>query len=94
MTTVRWHIDIEKFGQYSRGEPAQGRGVGEDLNDVGPPLTSARTSRRTTSAATNLLETDLDVWTRTRTFDVNVIGHVRTARAVLPHLLENAGAAS
>ncbi|MEU6146228.1 SDR family oxidoreductase [Streptomyces sp. NPDC047081] len=36
---------------------------------------------------TNLLETDLDVWVRT--LDVNVIGYVRTARAVLPHLLEN-----
>lgn len=40
---------------------------------------------------TNLLETDLDVWTRT--LDVNVIGYVRTARAVLPHLLENGGGA-
>ncbi|MFI6931822.1 SDR family NAD(P)-dependent oxidoreductase [Streptomyces sp. NPDC050287] len=35
----------------------------------------------------SLLDTDLDVWQRT--LDVNVVGFVRTARAVLPHLLAN-----
>jgi NAD(P)-dependent dehydrogenase (short-subunit alcohol dehydrogenase family) len=49
--------------------------VGADLspNNIGRDLT--------------LLDTDLEVWERT--FDVNVIGYVRTSRAVLPHLLEN-----
>ncbi|CUU60972.1 NAD(P)-dependent dehydrogenase, short-chain alcohol dehydrogenase family [Parafrankia irregularis] len=37
----------------------------------------------------SLLDTDLDVWHRT--LDVNVVGFVRTSRAVLPHLLENGG---
>ncbi|ADP82406.1 SDR family NAD(P)-dependent oxidoreductase [Pseudofrankia inefficax] len=37
----------------------------------------------------SLLDTDLDVWHRT--LDVNVVGFVRTARAVLPHLLANGG---
>ncbi|WP_433430676.1 SDR family NAD(P)-dependent oxidoreductase [Nonomuraea sp. CA-141351] len=37
----------------------------------------------------SLLDTDLDVWERT--LDVNVLGYVRTARAVLPHLLDNGG---
>lgn len=38
---------------------------------------------------TNLLDTDLDVWART--FDVNVVGYVRTIRAVLPHLIAAGG---
>ncbi|WP_018637520.1 SDR family NAD(P)-dependent oxidoreductase [Parafrankia elaeagni] len=37
----------------------------------------------------SLLDTDLDVWHRT--LDVNVVGFVRTSRAVLPHLLANGG---
>ncbi|MER6005762.1 SDR family oxidoreductase [Nonomuraea angiospora] len=37
----------------------------------------------------SLLDTDLAVWERT--LDVNVLGYVRTARAVLPHLLANGG---
>jgi NAD(P)-dependent dehydrogenase (short-subunit alcohol dehydrogenase family) len=36
-----------------------------------------------------VLDTDLDVWRRT--LDVNLVGYVRTARAVLPHLLANGG---
>ncbi|MEV1245269.1 SDR family NAD(P)-dependent oxidoreductase [Nonomuraea sp. NPDC050022] len=37
----------------------------------------------------SLLDTDLDVGERT--MDVNVVGYVRTVRAVLPHLLANGG---
>ncbi|WP_251082252.1 SDR family NAD(P)-dependent oxidoreductase [Frankia sp. Mgl5] len=37
----------------------------------------------------SVLDTDLDVWHRT--LDVNVVGFVRTIRAVLPHLLANGG---
>lgn len=36
-----------------------------------------------------LMDTDLDVWQRT--LDVNLLGYVRTCRAVLPYLLENNG---
>ncbi|UGQ15050.1 SDR family oxidoreductase [Yinghuangia sp. ASG 101] len=37
----------------------------------------------------SVVENDLDVWHRT--LDVNVVGYVRTIRAVLPHLVENGG---
>ncbi|HSA50360.1 MAG TPA: SDR family NAD(P)-dependent oxidoreductase [Yinghuangia sp.] len=40
----------------------------------------------------SVLENDLDVWHRT--LDVNVVGYVRTSRAVLPHLLANEGGGS
>ncbi len=37
----------------------------------------------------SVVENNLDVWHRT--LDVNVVGYVRTIRAVLPHLLANGG---
>ena len=36
-----------------------------------------------------LLDTDMDVWRRT--LDVNLLGYVRTTRAVLPYLLDQGG---
>jgi NAD(P)-dependent dehydrogenase (short-subunit alcohol dehydrogenase family) len=54
------------------------------LFNVGADLSPGNLGRDRT-----LLDTDLDVWQRT--LDVNVIGYVRTARAVLPHLLANGG---
>ena len=38
---------------------------------------------------TTLLDTDIDVWHRT--LDVNLLGYVRTSRAVIPHFVEQGG---
>jgi NAD(P)-dependent dehydrogenase (short-subunit alcohol dehydrogenase family) len=51
------------------------------LHNVGADLSENNLGRDTT-----VLETDLDVWHRT--LDVNLLGYVRTIRAVLPHLLK------
>jgi NAD(P)-dependent dehydrogenase (short-subunit alcohol dehydrogenase family) len=51
------------------------------LHNVGADLSDDNLGRDTT-----VLDTDLDVWHRT--LDVNLLGYVRTIRAVLPHLLE------
>jgi NAD(P)-dependent dehydrogenase (short-subunit alcohol dehydrogenase family) len=51
------------------------------LHNVGADLSENNLGRDTT-----VLDTDLDVWHRT--LDVNLLGYVRTIRAVLPHLLE------
>lgn len=40
---------------------------------------------------TDILTVDLEVWRRT--LDVNLLGYVRTTRAVLPHFLESGGGA-
>ena len=51
------------------------------LHNVGADLSESNLGRDTT-----VLDTDLDVWHRT--LDVNLLGYVRTTRAVLPHLLK------
>jgi len=51
------------------------------LHNVGADLSDNNLGRDTT-----VLDTDLDVWHRT--LDVNLLGYVRTTRAVLPHLLK------
>jgi len=56
----------------------------DGLVNVGADL-----SPNTIGRDSDLLETDLDVWQRT--LDVNLIGYVRTSRAVVPHLLETGG---
>lgn len=54
------------------------------LFNVGADLSPGNLGRDLT-----LLDTDLDVWQRT--LDVNLVGFVRTSRAVLPHLLAIGG---
>jgi len=54
------------------------------LHNVGADLSDENLGRDTT-----ILDTDLDVWQRT--LDVNLLGYVRTIRAVLPHLLKRGG---
>jgi NAD(P)-dependent dehydrogenase (short-subunit alcohol dehydrogenase family) len=54
------------------------------LHNVGADLSDHNLGRDTT-----ILETDIDVWLRT--LDVNLLGYVRTIRAVLPHLLAQGG---
>ncbi|ROZ52945.1 SDR family oxidoreductase [Rhodococcus sp. WS1] len=54
------------------------------LHNVGADLSPNNLGRDKT-----LVDTDLDVWTRT--MDVNVVGYVRTCRAALPHLLDQGG---
>lgn len=54
------------------------------LHNVGADLSEHNLGRDA-----NILETGLDVWQRT--LDVNLLGYVRTIRAVLPHLLEGGG---
>lgn len=56
-------------------------GAVHGLHNVGADLSANNLGRDTT-----LLDTDLDVWRRT--LDVDLLGYVRTIRAVLPHLLE------
>lgn len=59
-------------------------GTVQGLFNVGADLSPGNLGRDR-----SLLDTDMDVWERT--MDVNVLGYVRTARAVLPHLLDNGG---
>jgi NAD(P)-dependent dehydrogenase (short-subunit alcohol dehydrogenase family) len=59
-------------------------GAVHGLHNVGADLSAENLGRDTT-----LLDTDFDVWHRT--LDVNLLGYVRTSRAVLPHLLEQGG---
>lgn len=59
-------------------------GAVHGLFNVGADLSPTNLGRDKT-----LLDTGLDVWERT--LDVNVVGYVRTARAVLPHLLAIGG---
>jgi len=54
------------------------------LHNVGADLSEENLGRDTT-----ILDTGMDVWQRT--LDVNLLGYVRTIRAVLPHLLEQGG---
>jgi NAD(P)-dependent dehydrogenase (short-subunit alcohol dehydrogenase family) len=54
------------------------------LHNVGADLSDHNLGRDTT-----ILDTDMDVWQRT--LDVNLLGYVRTIRAVLPHLLAQGG---
>lgn len=54
------------------------------LHNVGADLSENNLGRDTT-----VLDTDFDVWHRT--LDVNLLGYVRTIRAVLPHLLKQGG---
>jgi NAD(P)-dependent dehydrogenase (short-subunit alcohol dehydrogenase family) len=54
------------------------------LHNVGTDPSDHNLGRDTT-----ILDTDMDVWLRT--LDVNLLGYVRTIRAVLPHLLEAGG---
>ncbi|KLO43066.1 oxidoreductase [Mycobacterium nebraskense] len=54
------------------------------LHNVGADLSDHNLGRDTT-----ILDTDMDVWLRT--LDVNLLGYVRTIRAVLPHLLDQGG---
>ncbi len=59
-------------------------GVINGLHNVGADLSNDNLGRDTT-----VLDTDFEVWHRT--LDVNLLGYVRTIRAVLPHLLEQGG---
>lgn len=59
-------------------------GAVHGLHNVGADLSEGNLGRDT-----NLLDTDLDVWRRT--LDVNLLGYVRTIRAILPHLLQQGG---
>ncbi|OLT11150.1 oxidoreductase [Actinomadura sp. CNU-125] len=59
-------------------------GAVDGLHNVGADLSPDNIGRDT-----SLLDTDMDVWRRT--LDVNLLGYVRTSRAVLPHLLEKGG---
>jgi NAD(P)-dependent dehydrogenase (short-subunit alcohol dehydrogenase family) len=61
-------------------------GAVHGLDNVGADLSEGNLGRDTT-----ILDTPLDVWQRT--LDVNLLGYVRTIRAVLPHLLELGGGA-
>jgi NAD(P)-dependent dehydrogenase (short-subunit alcohol dehydrogenase family) len=61
-------------------------GAVHGLHNVGADLSEKNLGRDTT-----VLDTDMDVWHRT--LDVNLLGYVRTIRAVLPHLLEQGGGA-
>ncbi|WP_319430920.1 SDR family oxidoreductase [Mycobacterium sp. RTGN5] len=56
------------------------------LDNVGADLSDDNLGRDTT-----ILDTPFEVWHRT--LDVNLLGYVRTIRAVLPHLLEQGGGA-
>jgi NAD(P)-dependent dehydrogenase (short-subunit alcohol dehydrogenase family) len=59
-------------------------GAVHGLHNVGADLSDDNLGRDTT-----LLDTDMAVWQRT--LDVNLLGYVRTSRAVLPQLLEQGG---
>lgn len=59
-------------------------GAVHGLHNVGADLSEHNLGRDTT-----ILDTGLDVWQRT--LDVNLLGYVRTIRAVLPHLLAQGG---
>jgi NAD(P)-dependent dehydrogenase (short-subunit alcohol dehydrogenase family) len=59
-------------------------GAVHGLHNVGADLSEGNLGRDTT-----LLDTEMEVWHRT--LDVNLLGYVRTSRAVLPHLLEQGG---
>jgi NAD(P)-dependent dehydrogenase (short-subunit alcohol dehydrogenase family) len=59
-------------------------GAVHGLHNVGADLSEGNLGRDTT-----LLDTDMDVWHRT--LEVNLLGYVRTTRAVLPHLLAQGG---
>jgi len=59
-------------------------GAVHGLHNVGADLSENNLGRDKT-----LLDTGFDVWHRT--LDVNLLGYVRTIRAVLPHLLERGG---
>ncbi|MEU9454428.1 SDR family oxidoreductase [Streptomyces sp. NPDC048277] len=59
-------------------------GAVHGLFNVGADLSPGNLGRDRT-----ILDTDLTVWQRT--MDVNVVGFVRTTRAVLPHLLDHGG---
>ncbi|MBB3602308.1 NAD(P)-dependent dehydrogenase (short-subunit alcohol dehydrogenase family) [Mycolicibacterium sp. BK556] len=61
-------------------------GAVHGLDNVGADLSETNLGRDTT-----ILDTPFDVWQRT--LDVNLLGYVRTIRAVLPHLLERGGGA-
>lgn len=54
------------------------------LHNVGADLSEDNLGRDST-----ILDTGMDVWHRT--LDVNLLGYVRTIRAVLPHLLDHGG---
>jgi NAD(P)-dependent dehydrogenase (short-subunit alcohol dehydrogenase family) len=54
------------------------------LHNVGADLSEHNIGRDTT-----ILDTDMEVWQRT--LDVNLMGYVRTIRAVLPQLLAGGG---
>jgi NAD(P)-dependent dehydrogenase (short-subunit alcohol dehydrogenase family) len=54
------------------------------LHNVGADLSEGNLGRDTT-----LLDTGFEVWHRT--LDVNLLGYVRTSRAILPHLLGQGG---
>lgn len=59
-------------------------GAVHGLDNVGADLSEHNLGRDTT-----ILDTPLEVWRRT--LDVNLLGFVRTIRAVLPHLLDAGG---
>jgi NAD(P)-dependent dehydrogenase (short-subunit alcohol dehydrogenase family) len=52
---------------------------------------AADTSLETIGGDTHLLDADLDIWRRT--YEINLLGFVRTCKAVLPILLGNGGGA-
>jgi NAD(P)-dependent dehydrogenase (short-subunit alcohol dehydrogenase family) len=75
--------DEQSIAQLVDNTIAEFGGV-HGLHNVGADLSAENLGRDT-----HLLDTDLDVWNRT--LDVNLLGYVRTIRAVLPHLLEQGG---
>lgn len=70
-----WHLVDATIAEF---------GAVHGLDNVGADLSQNNLGRDTT-----ILDTPLEVWHRT--LDVNLLGFVRTIRAVLPHLLEHVG---
>ncbi|MBL7496716.1 SDR family oxidoreductase [Frankia sp. CNm7] len=81
---VRFDLADEASVEELVGRAIEEFGAVHGLFNVGADLSAGNLGRDRT-----LLDTDLDVWQRT--LDVNLVGFVRTVRAVLPHLLANGG---
>jgi NAD(P)-dependent dehydrogenase (short-subunit alcohol dehydrogenase family) len=81
---VNFDLSLEDSAQSLIDAAVKAFGGVHGLFNVGADLSPTNLGRDRT-----LLDTDLDVWQRT--FDVNVVGFVRTSRAALPLLLENGG---
>jgi NAD(P)-dependent dehydrogenase (short-subunit alcohol dehydrogenase family) len=78
---VEFDLSDEASIQYLVDATLAEFGAIHGLDNVGADLSDDNLGRDTT-----VLDTDFDVWHRT--LDVNLLGYVRTIRAVLPHLLQ------